>query len=427
MDLKKYLIDKKEDINNLNIKPRLIDFPATNLIISIIGPRRAGKTYSLYDFIINKKGLKESEYIFINFEDEAIQSAERDKLLNLISFHEEIYGKEPKYIFLDEIQAMDKWERFVYTLFERKKYKIFITGSSSKLLSKEIATELRGRSATFAVFPFSFKEMLLINKIEIKKFYSTREENKIKNLLLNYLKTGGFPDIALSEIDAKRFFKDYIDLIVFKDLVERFNIRNIFLMKFILNNALNSFAKEFSIHKLYLTLKSQNIKASKKTLYSYISLLEDTMFSFSLNKFSFSLKDSMLTIPKIYINDSGLVNAALMFNLNENTGRLMENLVFLEFKRKINKNPSLEIYYWKDLNSEVDFVVKEGSDVKQLIQVCYSLEDEKTGKREIKGLLKASDELKCDDLLLISYEDEKDIKIKDKTIKVVTLWKWLLS
>ncbi len=423
MDIKTYLVDKKEDIKNLDIKPRLLDFPATNLIVSIIGPRRAGKTYSLYDFIINKKSLKESEYIFINFEDEAIQSADRSNLLKIVSFHEELYGKEPDYIFLDEVQAMDKWERFVYTLFERKKYRIFITGSSSKLLSKEIVTELRGRSTSLVVFPFSFKEIVLIKKVEIKKFYSTKEENRIKNLLLNYLKIGGFPDIVLCEAESKRFFRDYMDLIVFKDLVERFHIRNIFLMKFIVNNALNTFAKEFSIHKLYLTLKSQNIKVSKKTLYSYVSLLEDTMFSFSLNKFSFSLRESMLTTSKIYINDPGLVNISLRLNFGENTGRLMENLVFLELFRE-----GKEIYYWKDYQqNEVDFVLKEGLKVKQLIQVCYSLEDEETRKREIKGLLKASKELKCNNLLIISWDEEEEIKQDNKLIKVVPLWKWLLS
>ncbi|MFQ6055866.1 MAG: ATP-binding protein [Methanosarcinales archaeon] len=428
--MRKYLLDKKEDIKSLEVvKQRLVKFPETkNFIITIIGPRRAGKTYSLYDFLLNKKVLKDEEYLFINLEDEGIQLLGRDKISKSISYHEEIYGAEPKFIFLDEVQALDKWERFVYTIFEKKRYHIFITGSSSKLLSKEIATQLRGRSTSVTILPLSFREYLLLKGLEVKRFYSTREENKMKNILLNYLKLGGFPDVAIGNIHAKRFFKDYVDLVVFKDLVERFNIRNVFLMKFLVNSALASFGKDFSIHKVYTTLKSRNIKVSKKTLYSYSTLLEDVMFSFFLQKFSSSLREAILSLPKVYINDPGLVNNTLLVNFSENIGRLMENVAFLELKRMKNENPLLEFYYWKDYQQrEVDFVIKEGSKINQIVQITYASGRDEIASREVKALLKASEELKCNNLLVITWDYEEIIKVNNKTIKCIPLWKWLLG
>ena len=422
LNMKKYIIDKKEDIRNLDVKSRIIEFPETHLIVSIIGPRRAGKTYSLYDFILNKKKFVDSEFLFINLEDETPQRKDRDEILNAISYHEEIYGKEPKYIFLDEVQAMSEWERYLYTIFEKKRYHIFITGSSSKLLSKEIATQLRGRSLSITVMPLSFKEFLLIKKFNLKEFYSTSEENKIKNLLRKYLENGGFPDVVIENIDSKKFFKDYIDLVIFKDLMERFDIRNKFLIRFLINSVISSFGKEFSINKLYSILRGDNIKVSKKTIYSYSLLLEDVMFSFLLHKFSFSMRKTLLSIPKVYINDPGLINNTSL-NFRDNIGRLMENVVFLELKRR-----EKEIFYYKSLDQkEVDFVVKENIKIKELIQVCYDIEDFTTKERELKSLVKASKELKCNNLKVITWDYESKDKFKGKSIKFIPLWKWLLG
>ena len=419
--MKRYIIDKKEDIRALDVKPRIVEFPKTKFIVSIIGPRRAGKTYSLYDFIL-KKGLNDDEFLFVNLEDETPQRKGRDEVLKAISYHEEIYGKEPEYIFLDEIQAMEKWERYLYTIFEKKRYNIFVTGSSSKLLSKEIATELRGRGLSLTILPLSFAEFLSIKRFNLKEFYSTREENKIKNLLWEYLRNGGFPDVVIENINARRFFKDYIDLVIFRDLMERFDIRNTFLIRFLINAAISSFGKEFSINKIYSTLKSQNVKVGRKTLYSYSLLLEDVMFSFLLHKFSFSTRKTMLSIPKIYLNDTGLINHTFL-NFSENIGQLIENAVFLELKRR-----EKEIYYWKDYSGkEVDFVVKEGLDVGQLIQVCYDISGSETKERELKSLIKASNELKCDNLLVITWDYEGEEEFKGKRIRFLCLWRWLLG
>lgn len=425
--LLRYLIDKKETIKGLDVFPRDVHLKFTkNFITSLIGPRRAGKTYFFYNLILNKFKLNDESFIFIDFEDIALTGISFKEILEAVNVHEEHYGKKPECIFLDEVQVIGNWNKSVRTLFETKKYAIFISGSSSKLLSKEIAASLRGRSLTYSIFPFSFKEFLNLKKIELKGFYSTSEKNKMKNYLRKYLEHGGFPDVIIENEIADKFFKEYIDLVIFKDVVERHNIKNVFVIKFLIKSLLSSFAKEFSIHKTFNTLKSQNIKISKKTLYNYSLYLEDAFFSFFLKKFSYSMKETELSIPKVFINDTGLVNYVLTA-FSENIGNLMENSVFLELKRIKNKKPKLDFYYWRSQNKEVDFVLKEGTNVKQLIQVCYDISNLDTKKRELKALVKSSEELKCENLLIITWDYEATRKFKAKKICFMPLWKWLLQ
>ena len=417
-------MDKKEEIKEMKVKERKIEFPETkNFIISVIGPRRAGKTYSIFN-LIKKKKLKDEDYLFINFEDDEICEMKRKEIRKVIFYHQEIYGREPEYLFFDEIQNLERWESFVYSLFEKKRYFIFITGSSSKLLSEEIATQLRGRSLTILVLPFSFKEFLQVKGLHVKtKILLSYEESKIKNLLRLYLKEGGFPDIVLTSINREEYFRDYINLVVFRDIVERYKIRDIGLIKMFVRFAISSFSKEFSIHKIYRTFKSMNVKVSKKTLYRYADMLEDAQFCFFLRKFSFSERESLLSIPKVFLNDPGIANYGRTTKFDEEIGKLMENAVFLELKRK-----KLETFYWRDYQgNEVDFVVKEGLKVKQLIQVTYANDRDEIREREIKDLMKSSELLKCKDLLCITWDYEGEEKIKGKKVKFVPLWKWLMN
>ena len=421
--MRKYLLDKKEEIKELKVKEREIEFPEIkNFIISIIGPRRAGKTYSIFNLIKRKK-LKDEDYLFINFEDDEMGEMKRKEIRKAIFYHQEIYGREPKYLFFDEIQNLERWESFVYSLFEKKRYFIFITGSSSKLLSEEIATQLRGRSLTTLVLPFSFKEFLQVKGLHVKtKFLSSYEESRIKNLLRLYLKEGGFPDVVLTSINREEYFRDYINLVVFRDIVERYKIRDITLIKMFVRFAISSFSKEFSIHKIYRTFKSMNVKVSKKTLYRYADMLEDAQFCFFLRKFSFSERESLLSIPKVFLNDPGIANYGRTTKFDE-VGKLMENAVFLELKRR-----KLETFYWRDYQgNEIDFIVSKGKKIEQLIQVCYDISDYETKEREIKGLLKASKELKSKNLLCITWDYEGKEEIKGNKIKFVPLWKWLMN
>ncbi|MEM5811669.1 MAG: ATP-binding protein [Candidatus Aenigmatarchaeota archaeon] len=424
--LKRYLLNKKEEIKSLKVEKRLIPhFFSIELVSCIIGPRRAGKTYFLYDLILNKLHLKDSDYLFVNFEDDEIKRINREKISNIIHYHNEIYGKYPQYLFFDEIQALENWQSFIYSLYEKKKYFVFITGSSSKLSSREIATQLRGRSFSLKVFPFSFKEILSIKNFKLNKnIFSSYEESEIKHVLKNYLEKGGFPQLWIEKINEKIFFGDYVDVVIFKDIVDRFEIRNIAAIKMLISSCISSFSKEFSIKKVYNTLKSVGIKISKNSLYSYSSMLKEVMFCFNVYKFSYSERKILASIPKIYMCDVGIPNFYLSSKIDENIGRIIENVVFLELYR----NENIDVFYWKDYQqNEVDFVIKEGLDIKQLIQVTYASNKDEIEKREIKGLLKASELLKCKDLLIITWDYEDEIKVNNKKIKCIPLWKWLLS
>ncbi|MCD6222894.1 MAG: ATP-binding protein, partial [Thermoplasmata archaeon] len=404
----------------IKVVPRDLKVDNTkNFIISIIGPRRAGKTFFLYDLIKRKK-LKENEFCFVNFEE----PIEIKDPLKLPFFHQEIYGKEPKFLFFDEIQELRNWEKIVYSFYEKKKYFIFITGSSSKLLSKEIATLLRGRTISYFIYPFSFSEILRAREIKIEKVLSGYKISKIKNLLMNCLKNGCFPDIVLENIIPSIFFRDYFTLIIFKDMMERYGIRKRYLLEFFLKSLISSFSKEFSINKIFKTLKSQSIKASKTTLYNFQKIVEDVGFAFLLKKYEKSLRKIEMSIPKVYIVDNGI---ASFLEGKIEMGKLMENFVFLELIKK-GFEPNREIFYWRDYQQrEVDFVLKERSKVKQLIQVTYANARDEIENREIRNLLKASKILKCNDLLCITWDYDGEEIINDEKIRFMPLWKWLLQ
>lgn len=417
-------MDKKEEIKSLEIKDRDIQIkPTKEFAQAIIGPRRAGKSFFTFN-LIRKLNLKDEDYLLVNFEDDEIKNLERKKITKCLYIHTEIYGKEPKYLFFDEIQNLKSWQSFIYTLIEKKRYNLFITGSTSKLLSRELATQLRGRSINIIVFPFTFKEFLMINNFTFKKIYSSYDEAKIKNYLRQYLRLGGFPQVVLKKIYPKVFFREYLNVILYKDLIERYKIENSEVARFLLYSAVQSFTKEFSINKVYRQLK-QKTEVSNKTVYAYSNYLEEILFAFFLRKFHFSTRKSLLSIPKIYINDNGLASNVVSFS--SDIGKFMENLVFIELKKK-ELEGDFEIYYFKDYQQrEVDFVIKEGLRVKQLIQVTYASNKDEIERREIKSLIKASEELKCRNLIVITWDYEGEENHGRKKIKFMPLWKWLIG
>jgi len=429
------MLTKKEDIKGLKIIPREVKaFLTKNFIVSIVGPRRAGKTYFLYDIISNKLKLRDDEYLFINFEDESIRSLDRIIILNSLKYHQEIYGKLPKYLFFDEVQNFERWSSWIYELYEKKRFYIFITGSSSKLLSKEIATELRGRTVNLPIFPFSFREVLKLKRFEKRKYYSSYEKGKLLNLLRTYLNTGGFPLIFVEKINSKIFFRDYIDTVIYRDIIERYKIKEPEIVKILIKFMASSFSSCFSINKVFNALKSKGIKISKKTLYSYSKYLENAFFCFYLRKFSFSERKSELFTPKVYLSDAGIINFLLETRTSENIGKLMENLVFLELKKKELFGEIDSLFYFRDYQQrEVDFLIKEGLKIKQLIQVTYANSFDEIKREEWINLLNVYELFKQHkpELIVITwdYEDEKELSWfgKKGKIKFIPLWKWVLN
>lgn len=392
-----------------------------NRSISIIGPRRAGKTYLMFNLIgrLLEKGVDKKNILYMNFEKAGLLPLDSN---DLVSMEEVFYELNPKlknkqtWFFLDEIQNVSNWEIFVRTCLD-KGINVFISGSSSKMLSKDISTSMRGRTLTYSVFPLSFREYLLFNDVKLKKYYSSSEKSKIVNLFKKYLFDGGYPEQIIYKMEKEKILSNIYETTLFKDVIERENIRNIPVIKQLIKALISS--KEFSVNKFYNYLKSLNLKVSKNSLYNYLGYLEDAFFVFLLKKFDLSYKKAEQSLPKVYFIDNGILN----INGIDDKGRLLENLIFLELIRREGDVS----YYQNVLHEEVDFVLKKGKKVKELIQVCYDFENFATKDRELRILIKASEEFKCNNLTLISMDKEGEEIYKNKKIKFIPAWKFCLG
>jgi predicted AAA+ superfamily ATPase len=403
----------------LDMKPRKV--------LVITGFRRVGKTYLLLQLLNELMKKKDKEQaVYINFDDERIPER-TDFLTQLLPTIRQTFSKEPEYIFLDEIQNMPDWSRWLRRIYDSEDLRIFVTGSSSKVSSREIPTELRGRCLEIKVFPLSFGEFLGFRDtdIDIKAVkYSENERTKLVKMLDEFLNYGGMPEVVLAPKEKKfEILQQYFGTVVRRDIIERYRVKNEVGLKTMLKLLLNS--TQYSISRMYDTLKSLNYSIGKTTLLNYLNYVESSYFIHSLSIFSPKVKDQLQYARKVYFIDNGFINA-LSTRLSKNMGRLYENIVAIELLRRSSKKEK-ELYYWKDrLGKEVDFVVKDGLKIKQLIQVCYDIDNYDTKKREIDALLKSSNELKCKDLLVITRDNEGTEEHKNRKINLVPLWKWLL-
>ncbi len=398
-----------------------LDIPLDRAVV-LSGPRRSGKTYLMYLGIKELLARKENKnsILYVNFEDSRLVGAASQDLNTLLEVFFEIYPdrNEKTWVFLDEIQVIPNWERFVRTLVDMENVNVFVTGSSSRLMSKEIATSMRGRSLTYNVYPFSFAEVLKAGKLEYEEYLSSAQMGEIIQKLEDYVRYGGFPETVRYREEWDRILSEIVDVTIFRDIVERYDVKNIKMLKLFLNAIFNS--KEFSIHKFYNFLKSQGHKVSKNTLYTYFGYFEDSFIVFPLKRFSYSYKNIESSMSKIYLVDNGLLSLQGI----QDYGRLIENIVFIELKRRSKG----DLFYYKSTSGrEIDFIIKEGKKVSELIQVCYMLDDFVTKEREVKALLQGSEELKCDNLLIITWDYEAVEIVSGKNVRYVSLCKWLLD
>ena len=401
---------------------RNIDIPLDLRIkraISIIGPRRAGKTYTMFQLmkILLERGVGRDRMLYINFEDYRLEGINYIDLKKIVEIYYEMYPENSRlkvWFFLDEIQNVGGWEKVVRNIMDRWNIQIFLSGSSSKLLSREIATQLRGRTLTYIVYPFSFKEFLRARNFRIEKYMSSYEKNRLLNLLNEYLVYGGYPEAVIERERRMKILREIWDVTIARDIIDRWRIRNIRALKLLIRALRKS--REFSIHKFYRYLKSLGLRISKNTLYNYIEYLNDSLILYLLKKYSPSYRDIEMSIPKIFFVDNGLYMA------EESISKLMENLVFMELRRR-NYVENEKLFYWKNsFGREVDFIVLDG----ELIQVCYELTYENRD-REIKSLIKASKQLNYKKLRILTWNQEDTININNRKIKITPLWKWLIN
>ncbi|ODS43124.1 MAG: ATPase [Candidatus Altiarchaeales archaeon IMC4] len=395
-----------------------------NKVLVITGLRRCGKSFftkQITEGIISK-GADPKDTLIVNFEEARFdEEISLGLLLRIYDAYIEIIRPRGKpLIVLDEIQEVPRWEKFVRTLQEKDEAKIIVTGSSSKLMSDELATLLTGRTLEIEFFPLDFREFLSFMGVEFAEYNDLIiKKKKIMEMLRQYLHFGGFPEVSLEDDEAVKnaILKKYYDDIISKDVVRRYNIRNIKKIETLANYYLSNVSSMITFNRV-----SKFLHLPLKTVEIYSKYLETSKLLFFVQRFSFSIKEQENSPRKVYSTDIGLMNA-VSFRFMENSGRAYENLAAVELKRR-----GKDIYYWKDQqHREVDFVIKTGHAVGQLIQVCYEIENPETKERELKSLIKASKELRCNNLLVITEEFEGEDEFKGKTIKYLPLWKWLLT
>ena len=399
-----------------------------DLIISIIGPRRAGKTFLMYDLI--KRLLKDvprCNIIYLNFENEYLTGLKVTDMDDLISVFFEMSSpseKYPIYLFLDEIQVVEDWHRWLNRIYESKKYRVFISGSSSKLLSQELATQLRGRTLDFIVLPFSFNEYLSFKSLipsNRRALLMSSERGRILSELNEYMIHGGYPEILKMNDYREKLLHSYVDTMIIKDVGERFHIEPSVLDVFI-NYCIRTYSKQISGTKIYNYLKSVNFSVAHDFPLKLLDHFSEVFFLFTVQILANSFKKGSQYPKKLYVVDTGIINE---ITKTIETGKLMENIVFLELYRRMNSS-DFQINYWREYGNaeglEVDFVISSYHKVNELINVTYARSETEIRERETKSLLKASKELHCMNLTIVTWD-----YWKEGEINYIPLWYWLLN
>ncbi len=411
-----------------NLSEKIISLlSGVNKVVAVYGVRRAGKSYLLRQVaekMSSKLGSK--NVLYVNFE-EAVFPVKMDVRF-LIKVYETYLkhlspDKKPV-VLLDEVQEVRGWERLVRTLNEKNEARVVISGSSSKLMAGEISDVLSGRTIDIEVFPLSFEEFLTF-----KNFRDSLKIRVLKNFLFEYLTLGGFPEVVLEENHTKKLeiVRNYFRTIILKDVVLRYGIRREDVLESIARFIVSNPSAYLSIRKM-----SKSLQVPLKTAERYLTHLASSMLYYRLNKYSTNVREQDRSPMKIYIVDTSFFTAS-GFRISENTGRLMENAVAVELMRRRSYfKPEMEMFYFKDAQQhEVDFVVKEGPKVKELIQVTHASAFDEVEHRELRALLKAGDLLKCKELKVITwdYEDERNISWFGRRgrVKFMPMWRWLLS
>ena len=414
--IRQALIDQKDEIkefqDSLFIIRNIPDgFLSSGLIKIVSGVRRSGKSTLVHLMLQNQN------YAYVNFDDERLLKLKSSDLVLIEEYLYSIYG-DFDHLFLDEIQNIEGWSLFVNRLY-RKKLNIFLSGSNSKLLSKEISSHLTGRYVNLELYPFSFIEFLTYYEFKVSdSFLSTKEKALLKKYFEDYTAVGGFPEIVKGEAPQK-YASALFYSIVNRDILLRYNIRHQRTFADIALFLINNYSREISFNRL------KNIfgLGSEHTAKNYLHYLEEAFLIFTLSKFSFKKQES-LRYKKNYVIDVSFIRS-LSDDFSQNTGRIYENIVAVELMRRKNIE-NFELYYFKK-KYEIDFVIRKNLKIVELIQVSYDIEDRQTYQREVNALIAASNELNCEKLTVISKSYDTEEIIKGKRVCFKPLVNWLLS
>lgn len=396
--------------------------------LALIGMRRTGKSTLLMQMAEKLLAQKTSvqNLVYINFVDERILYANSAQFSVLLEAYYELFpekrGQELVHFFFDEIQEITGWEAFVDRLMRTEKCQVYLSGSSAKLLSTEIATTMRGRSLSYEVFPFSFREFLRIRGIDFRKLTS-RTQSFITKAFHEYLLKGGFPEVIDEEDESTRckILQEYYRSVLYRDLIDRHDVSSPKMLSAIMHLLANQAGCLYTINKTTQKLRSMGHQANKMEVSQAVDWMNDAYFFYPVSYYSESVAKQNTNPKKGYVIDTGMARA-LNLGLSQDQGQCLENLVFMELRRKHSK-----IFYLKDSNGhEIDFVYEEKGKPR-LVQVTVSLADEKTRKREMTPLLSVMKQYDMPEALILTMNEEELLQVERKKIRVLPVWKFLIE
>ena len=377
----------------------------SHLIKLITGPRRVGKSTQALLMLRNKN------FAYLNFDNQQLLDAWDANLA--MRMLDDVYPNY-EYLLLDEVQNLKAWDLWVSELYRQGK-NLIITGSNAKMLSSEMATALTGKYLQVEMLPFSLEEFFDWNRLAL---HDLKEEQKIEAsvLLDDYLRNGGYPEAVASRQLTRSYLDTLFDSVVWKDVAKRHNVRNINDLNYLAMYLVSNFCNLVSANELTEELGFSSVNTTKK----YMDYLHEPYLFYYLPRYNNKLKLMKKAPRKVYVVDNGFVGAKA-FSLSENLGRLLENQVFIELLRRGYDTDKTMFYYRSRNNKEVDFVLRKGSHIERLVQVCYDLSSPKTMKREVESLVECAGELKCNNLVIVNNSDERTIEKEGYKINVVPI------
>jgi hypothetical protein len=384
------------------------------MIEVITGPRRAGKS------VFALQSVRNERFAYLNFDDETLVKAKDYN--EFLRYASEIYGNF-SFMVLDEIQNLNEWELFVNRL-QRSNYRIVVTGSNSKLLSGELASHLTGRHMENVLLTFSFKEFLRAKGKTADSYYGRITDEKrgeMLSLLREYLVAGGYPELITKGIDRKGYVTTLIDSTILNDIAARNRVANPAVVISLIKYLFDIYTNEFT----YNSIKNAIGLGSVHTAEKYTYYAEEAFLLFTISRFSDKATERPRSSRKVYVIDNAIASV-YSFRFSEDIGKLMENAVAIELFRRYGRKIKFSVFYWKSQNSEVDFLIKDGNTVKELVQVTYASSENEVKERETNGLVRAAIATGCNDLKVITWDFEGGKVIDNWKISFVPLWQWLI-
>lgn len=408
--LKEIIIANRDRILGLNIYKRDFELDAKANHV-LIGSRRAGKSYALYHHIQKHFKRNKNGFLFINFEDDRLIELKVDDFQLILEAYKELFNAKPV-LFLDEIQNVEHWEKFARRLVDTD-HQVFITGSNAQMLSKEIASTLGGRFLIHEVRPLNFKEYLVFNDFKLtNESFLSDDKIKIKSLFNDYFQNGGFPELFKYQ-DKRAYLSNLYKKLLYGDIMVRHHINNEKAMQLLLKKLAESVNNSTSVNRIKNLIKLIGYPIGTATLINYLQYLDDAFLVHQLENIANKMVDRESN-KKYYFVDNGILG---LFLFDQDT-KLLENLVYLHLRNRFE-----ELYFYKR-NVEIDFYLPNE---KIMIQVSYSLSDIETENREVEAIKKALKEIHAEKIYIITYDEEKILKLDDKLVNVLPVWKWILT